>query len=79
MKGFAYYHNFPMFPMVAMPYLRGFQPSRNAMSLENQNPDVIEICDLEYDVASVGSVESSASEENQAAFHLVFYRLPENG
>lgn len=66
-----------MFPMVALPYLQGFNQA-NPMSLENQKSDVIEICDLEYDVASVGSVESSASEENQAAFHLVFYRLPEN-
>lgn len=39
--------------------------------------EVLEVPGLEYDVASVGSVEASASEENQAAFHLVFYRLPE--
>jgi hypothetical protein len=49
------------------------------MSFEKRVADTLEICGLEYDVASVGSVESSASEENQAAFHLVFYRLPENG
>ena len=47
------------------------------MSYENQPSDTIEICDLEYDVASVGSTESSTSEENQAAFYLVHYRLPE--
>ena len=47
------------------------------MSMDNQPTDVLEICDLEYDVASVGATESSAAEENQAAFYLVFYRLPE--
>ncbi|MDB5987625.1 MAG: hypothetical protein JWR16_2678 [Nevskia sp.] len=47
------------------------------MSLNTQEIDAIEICNLEYDVASVGSTESSASEENQAASHLIFYKLPE--
>ena len=37
------------------------------MSLENTEIEVLEICDLEYDVAGVGSVESSTAEENQAA------------
>ncbi len=49
------------------------------MSCQNQQVDTFQICDLEYDVASVGSTEPSASEENQAAFFLVYYRLPENG
>lgn len=40
--------------------------------------DSIEICDLEYDVASVGATEPSHAEENQAAFYLVHYRLPEH-
>ncbi len=39
--------------------------------------DVLEICELEYDVASVGATEPSHAEENQAAFYLVHYRLPE--
>ncbi len=38
---------------------------------------MIDICDLEYDVASVGATEPSHAEENQAAFYLVHYRLPE--
>jgi len=33
------------------------------MSLNTQEIDAIEIGNLEYDVASVGSTESSASEE----------------
>lgn len=37
----------------------------------------IEIAALEYDVASVGATEPSHAEENQAAFYLVHYRLPE--
>ncbi len=48
------------------------------MSIAEQPVDAVEICDLEYDVASVGSTESSVSEENQAAFYLVHYRLPES-
>jgi hypothetical protein len=48
------------------------------MSIAEQSVDAVEICDLEYDVASVGSTESSVSEENQAAFYLVHYRLPES-
>ena len=63
--------------MVALPHYRGFMTEQTAMSYENQPSDTIEICDLEYDVASVGSTESSTSEENQAAFYLVHYRLPE--
>lgn len=43
------------------------------------NRDAIEILNLEYDVAGVGAAESSAAEENQPAFFLVSYRLPENG
>ncbi|HWY23275.1 MAG TPA: hypothetical protein VNX47_00050 [Nevskia sp.] len=49
------------------------------MSPQIQDAAGVEILDLEYDVASVGAAESSASEENQAAFFLVYYRLPENG
>ena len=63
--------------MVARPHLRGFINEQTAMSYDNQPSDTIEICDLEYDVASVGSTEPSTSEENQAAFYLVHYRLPE--
>lgn len=48
------------------------------MTTEIQNVDAIEICDLEYDVAGVGAVESATAEENQAAFFLVHYRLPEH-
>jgi len=47
------------------------------MSLNPQEVETIEIANLEYDVASVGSTESSASEENQAASHLIFYKLPD--
>jgi hypothetical protein len=49
------------------------------MSATLRNIEGVEILDLEYDVASVGAAESSATEENQAAFFLVYYRLPENG
>ena len=48
------------------------------MPTKNEVVDALDICDLEYDVASVGSTEASSSEENQAAMHLVFYRLPEH-
>jgi hypothetical protein len=61
------------------PWIRGATQKVNAMTRQNQPADAFEICDLEYDVASVGSTEPSASEENQAAFFLVYYRLPENG
>ncbi len=47
------------------------------MSFDAKNADTLEICELEYDVASVGATESSATEENEQAFFLVFYRLPE--
>jgi len=47
------------------------------MSIKNLHDDAIEICDLEYDVGGVGSTEASASEENQAANFLVFWRLPD--
>ena len=40
--------------------------------------DELIIGDLEYDVAGVGANEATHEEENQAAFFLVFYRLPEN-
>jgi len=43
------------------------------------NRDAVEILDLEYDVAAVGAVESSASEENQPSIFIFTYRLPENG
>lgn len=52
------------------------------MNNENQKADavdVIDICDLEYDVAGVGAEEASSSEDNHAAFYLISYRLPENG
>jgi len=49
------------------------------MSAANSDAAGVEILELEYDVAGVGAVESSAAEENQAAFYLVSYRLPENG
>lgn len=48
------------------------------MNLENEKLDVIDICDLEYDVAGVGAEEASSSEDNHAAFYLIAYRLPEN-
>ncbi|HZR37862.1 MAG TPA: hypothetical protein VFA75_21000 [Nevskia sp.] len=47
------------------------------MSVSNR--DAVEILDLEYDVAAVGAVESFASEENQPAFYIFTYQLPENG
>lgn len=47
------------------------------MNLENDKLEVIDICDLEYDVAGVGAEEAS-SEDNHAAFFLIAYRLPEN-
>ncbi|WP_428312635.1 hypothetical protein [Hydrocarboniphaga sp.] len=40
--------------------------------------DELIICDLEYDVAGVGADEPALAEENQAAYFLVHYRLPEN-
>ncbi|MFP5304944.1 MAG: hypothetical protein ACLGI7_03860 [Gammaproteobacteria bacterium] len=48
------------------------------MNPETQNTDVIDICELEYDVAGVGAEESS-SEDNHAAYYIISYRLPENG
>ncbi|MBX6420277.1 MAG: hypothetical protein IRZ06_04610 [Nevskia sp.] len=39
--------------------------------------ETIEFAGLEYEVASVGATESSNAEENQAAFFVFFYRLPE--
>ena len=49
------------------------------MSAPLRDATGVELLDLEYDVACVGAAEASAAEENQAAFFLVFYRLPENG
>jgi hypothetical protein len=46
------------------------------MSFDYQDFDTIEICDLEYDVASVGAAESSVTEGKQPAY-LIFYKLPE--
>ncbi|MBL6749887.1 MAG: hypothetical protein ISP90_05160 [Nevskia sp.] len=43
---------------------------------EDINADVIEICDLEYDVAGVGAAEAANSQEHQAIY-LISYRLPE--
>lgn len=42
-----------------------------------QADDMLDIDGLEYDVGGAGSTESSHSEENQAAFYLVRYRVPE--
>jgi hypothetical protein len=39
--------------------------------------DELIICDLEYDVPGVGAAEPAHAEENQAAYFLVHYRLPE--
>lgn len=46
------------------------------MSLDQQDVDTIEIGNLEYDVASTGAAEVSASGGKQPAY-LVFYMLPE--
>ena len=48
------------------------------MPLETQDQvvDTVEVCDLEYDVASIGSAEASASEGKQPAY-IIFYKLPE--
>ncbi len=46
------------------------------MNLDTHQNDVLDICDLEYDVAGVGAEESASSEANHAAFYLVSYRLP---
>jgi hypothetical protein len=43
---------------------------------DEMNTDVIEICDLEYDVAGVGAAEAANSQEHQAIY-LISYRLPE--
>ena len=50
------------------------------MPLETQDQalDTVEVCDLEYDVASIGSAEASVSEGKQAIY-IIFYKLPERG
>ena len=48
------------------------------MSLDQQEVETLEIGNLEYDVASIGSAEASTSEGKQSAY-LIFYRLPERG
>lgn len=47
--------------------------------MQNQNEvvETLEICDLEYDIAAVGAVESSDSTTNHAAYYFVSYRQPE--
>jgi hypothetical protein len=50
----------------------------NLLATEATAADTIDICDLEYDVAGVGADEPSHAEENQAAYFLVHYRLPEH-
>lgn len=48
------------------------------MQIQMDDNGALELCDLEYDVAGVGATEPSNAQENQAAFHNVFfYRLPE--
>jgi hypothetical protein len=42
---------------------------------EDMNTDVIDICDLEYDVAGVGAAEAANSQEQ--AIYIISYRLPE--
>jgi len=42
------------------------------MQIESQNLQVLQICDLEYDAAGVGSSESAHSEVNLASFVLLF-------
>lgn len=42
------------------------------MQTEMQNLDAIQIADLEYDAAGVGSAESSGAEVNLAAFNFYF-------
>jgi hypothetical protein len=64
--------------MMRLPILRAIQLEQRTMNPEIQNTDVIDICELEYDVAGVGAEESS-SEDNHAAYYIISYRLPENG
>lgn len=46
------------------------------MAIEQQDVETLDICNLEYDVASIGAGEASAAEGKQPAY-LVFYKLPE--
>lgn len=48
------------------------------ITLDQQDVDTIEIGNLEYDVASIGAAETSASMGKQPAY-LIFYMLPERG
>jgi hypothetical protein len=48
----------------------------NTMAIEQQDVETLDICNLEYDVASIGAGEASAAEGKQPAY-LVFYKLPE--
>jgi len=47
------------------------------MKIELQNLQALQICDLEYDAAGVGSAEAANSEMHLAAFVLLF-SLPAN-
>jgi len=47
------------------------------MKTELQNLQALQICDLEYDAAGVGSGEAATSEVNLASFVLLF-SLPAN-
>jgi hypothetical protein len=46
------------------------------MSLDRQNVEALEIGNLEYDVASIGSAEEFAAEGTKLAFYLIFFWLP---
>ena len=49
---------------------------RSTMASEQQDLETLDVCDLEYDVASVGAAEASAAEGKQPAY-IIFYKLPE--
>ena len=51
-------------------------PNHLGNTMKNANHiEVMEIAELEYDVAGVGAAEASNSEENHAAHYLVSHRL----
>jgi hypothetical protein len=47
------------------------------MSLDRPDVETLEIGNLEYDVASIGSAEEFASEGTKLAFYIIFFWLPE--
>jgi len=47
------------------------------MNIENIEVEALEICELEYEVAAVGSAEASESEGGAAAHYLIHFRQPE--